>query len=669
MKKFLIYAVSFVLILSAALFGLLFTSAGNAIVKPILESKIAQATQKPVSLDTFSLGISHLSFSATIDKTSFVKLNGTYNILGKSFDVTFDTSLENIAFDAISITSKMSLKGTAKGDINTIHIIANGKALQGTIAIDANVLDQKSLKDTTLTLEHVEVKELLSLLSQPLYAQGLIDLNANLKNVTPSAVDGLVDFKLHPTALNTEAFTQTLGIDLPQNTTAQANMHALLKGQTITSSLNILSTLSNLKMQKMLYNVSSQTFHSDYAITIHDFSKLEPLTKVLLKGQASMNGEINYSPKGYDATLNSDIMESDTKAHIINDSLIASITNLKLDALMNFLNKPSYTQGDLTLEAKLDSLKALKGTITQHISNGRVNTTLVNKDFNQTLPQSLTYSMQTDAIIDDHLIKATSLLDTSIANISLKNFVYDLKKLDLISEYHVNISDLSKLKDIAQRDLQGKVILDGHIKQSKEALMMDGISSLFGGKFSFKLDNNMFKAALDDAQLSELLSMLTYPDFFTSTIAATIDYDLTNDKGSLKATSNDGRFKQNQLGVLLLAVTGLDITNEIYNTIVFDANILKEIIHFKANMVSQHTHIKTDNGMINQATKDIASKIDIQIRDKNYTAKLSGKTDNPKIKMDTGALLKGLLGESVSDGNKTAKEKAPIQNLLKGLKF
>ncbi|MDD2384476.1 MAG: hypothetical protein PHN18_09835 [Sulfurospirillaceae bacterium] len=668
MKKFIVFILGFILILSVTLFGLLFTSPGNAIIKPFVESKIAAETKKTVTLDTFALRMGNINLAATIDKTSFVKLNGTYSLFNKSFDLTFDTSLQNITFDSITITSKMNLKGTAKGDITDLQVIANGEALQGTIAINANLLNKTSLKNSVVTLNHIELKELLLLLAQPPYAQGVFDLKADLKNVTQTAVDGAVDFKLLPTTLNSEAISKVFAINLPKNTTAQVDMNALLEGQTITSTLTILTTLATLKTHKTLFNVASQSLSSDYRFDIPDFEKLETLSKIKLKGEASFDGLVHYSPKGYDITLNSGILGSDTKVHVINDSLIASIANLKLASLMSFLNQSSYTQGELSLEAKLDSIKELKGTLTERIENGNVNTALVNKDFNQTLPTNLTYTMKTDATLANNELKATSSLNTSLANITLPNVTYDLKNLTLKTDYALSIDDLSKLNTIAKKDLKGKIVLNGHVKQAKESLMVDGDSTIFGGKLEFKLENDIFKATLQKAQLSELLAMLVYPDFFTSTIAANIDYDLKNAKGTLKATSDDGRFKQNQLGALLLAVTGLDITNEIYKNIIFDANIIKELITFKANMVSQNTQIKTEDGRINQMTHDISSQIDIKIKENHYTAKVSGKIDNPKVKMDSKALLRGLLGGGTNDSNTTTQQ-APIQNLLKGLKF
>ncbi len=667
MKKLLASVLGFFLVFGIVVLALLFSSPGNAILKPLVESKIAKTTKKSVSLDTFSLGLNSINVIATIDKTSFLKLVGTFSLFARNFDLAFETSLENITFDTITITSKMNLKGTAKGDLQAIHLVANGEALQGSVAIDAHVLNQSSFKNSLITLNHIELKELLALLSQPSYAKGVFDLKADLTNVTQTAVDGIVDFKLMPTTLNTEAISKAFGVELPQETVAQATIYALLEGQNITTTLYVLTSLATLKTQKTLFNVASKTLDSDYQIDIPDFAKLESLSHIKLKGQASFDGQINYSPKSYDATLNSHLLGSDTKVHLINDSLIASIANLKLDSLMNFLNQPSYTQGDVSIEATLDSIKELKGTLTKRITNGSVNTALVNKDFNQTLPASLNYTMKTDAILANNQLEANTTLNTSLANLTLKNSVYDFKNQALSSNYILSIADLSKFKTIAQRELKGKVILDGHIKQDKEILSVDGFSNIFGGKLEFKLENDHFKASLEKGQLSELLAMLLYPDFFTSTIAATVDYDLKNATGTLNASSDDGRFKQNQLGILLLALTGLDITSEIYKNIVFDATIIKEMIRFTANMVSQNTQIKTDDGSINQLTRDISSTIDIKIRKNHYTAKVSGKTDNPKVKMDTGALLKSLLGES-NEGNTTTKQTA-VQNLLKGLKF
>lgn len=659
MKKLLLYTIGIILVLGVAVYGLLFTTPGNAVVKPILESKLSEASQKSVAIETFTLRSDSLKIGLKIDTTSFLNLSGNFSLFQKSFDVAFDTSLQNIQLGTVAITSKMTLQGTAKGNMENFHLVANGDALQGKINIDANIA-KESLKDTVIALTHIEIKELLSLMALPSYAQGIFDLKATLKNVTKNAVDGVMDFKLLPTTFNPAVISKEFNVEVPQDLSAHADIHAMMEGQTITSAINIISSLATFKTEKTIYTLPTQTLNSDYRAEIGDFAKLEPITKMKLKGSAAFDGKVNYSPQGYEASLNSGIFGSDTKVNVINDTLTATVKNLKLDKLMDFLGQPLYTQGEFSLDTKLESIKNLKGTLSQKIDNGKINTTLVNKDFNQTLPQTLTYTMKTEATMADNLIKATSTLGTSLADITLTNLVYHLKELSLATNYTVNIPDLSKLNTIAQRELRGKLALNGQIKQAKDLLLVDGASSVFGGKMDFKLENDNFKASLQNAQLSELLYTLFYPDFFTSTIAAQVDYDLKNAKGKLNATSNDGRFKQNQLGALLIATIGFDITKEIYKNTVFDADINKEAIKFKANMVSQNTQIKTDDGYINQTNKDISSKIDIKIKESLYVAKVSGKTDNPKVKLDTGAVLKGVIE------GKTG-EKAPVKNILKGL--
>lgn len=663
MKKFLLYIFIVLLLIFGALYALLFTQMGNNILKPTVESKLTQAIQKKVDIETFSLRLDSLTLRLKIDSHSFLALDGTFNLFKRTFDAAFQTSLKDIAFDPIMISSKMLLQGSIKGDMNNFTLLAKGNALKGDIEIEAQGT-QESLHDTKVALKQIDIKELLAIIGKPAYAEGVFDLTMDIKEASKTKVEGNSDFKLLPTKVNATLLAEDFKVNVPKDIIIKASILTQMSGQKVISSIDIDSSLATLKTKQTTFSLATQTLLSDYALFVSNFSKLEPIIGMKLKGEGLFVGDVSYSPTLYSLTLKSSLFDGQSTVKVENDTLEADISRVKLAKIMTFLDKPVYSSGELSVRAKLSSLKELKGVVIQTIDNGKVDTTLVNKDFNQTLPKNVMYSLKSDTIIEKGIATLGAQMLSSLANLTLSNTTFDMKKEALNSEYKIDIEDLSALKTIAKQDLRGSASVQGVIKTEKEKLYVDGKSSLFGGTLNFVLDKNIFKANMKEVKLSELLYTLFYPDFFTSTLFAELEYDLKNAKGVLRATSNDGRFKQNQFGTLLLAITGIDITNEIYKNVLANARIEKEELFFDTSMNSQNTTITLDEGYIHQGTEQLKGKLKAIVLGKEYLATLSGTTSSPKVKLDAGAAakeaLKGKIEKNLPENTK---------NLLKGFGF
>lgn len=663
MKKFFLYLFGVLLILLGIFYALFFTQMGNNILKPTVESKIAEAIQKKVDVETFSLRTDSLTLRLKIDTHSFLALDGKFNLFSKSFDAMFQTSLKDITFEPIQINSKMVLQGNLKGTLDDFTLTAKGNALKGDILIDAKGT-QESLHDTTVVLKQIDTKELLALLGKPAYAEGLFDLAMDIKEASKTKVEGKSDFKLQATKINDALVLKDFNLSIPPNSMINASILTQMSGQKIISSIDIASTLATLKTKQTTYTLSTQSLASDYLLFVQDFSKFEPMVGLKLKGEASFAGELSYSPVSYALSATSNVFDGQSYLKLENDTLEADLSRLQLSKIMNFLDKPSYSQGELSVKAKLVSLQNLKGVIVQSIDNGRVDTALVNKDFNQTLPKTLTYQLKSDTKIENNRATIEAQALSSLANIFLNNAQFDIKEKAFNAQYKVDVEDLEALKTIAKRELRGKASVTGKIKTAEQKLYVDGKSELFGGAIDFVLENNLFQANMKEVQLSELLYALTYPDFFTSTLAAEVQYDTTSAKGTLKATSQDGRFKQNQLGALLLATTGFDLTQEIYKNVLANARIEQDEVFFDTSMNSQNTMITVEEGYINQATDALKSKLKAVILGKEYLANISGTMSNPKVKLDTSSVVKeavkGKIEKNLPENTK---------NLLKGFGF
>lgn len=663
MKKLLLWGFIAIVNMVVVVYVLVFTQFGNSLMTPMLETKLSQNVGKEVKINHFSLRPSSLDVGLTIDKSSLFYLKGGFNLFTQAFDMEFKTALNNITLEPITIGSPMTLEGKAKGDSKTFALVAKGNALRGFIDMDVKGTPE-ALHVSKVTLKGIDVKELLALLGKPAYAQGLVDVTMDIKELTQTNALGEALLNINALRVDEALVAKDFKVDLPKALSLKGTLHSSLQGKSILSRLDLLSSLAAIKTDKTTYDLATQALHSDFRIHALDFSALEPVVKMPLFGKASFDGIVNYSPKGYDVVVNSDIFEGKTTIKIVNDSLEADANALKVDRILALIGQKAYAKGEVHVQAKLKSLQNLSGAMTHRISNGSVNTALVNQDFNQTLPATLNYTLEGDTSLEKDRTKTNATLNSSLAKLSLKELTYDMKASALNAPYSLDVPDLMALKTIAKRTLKGKVRVDGVVKSAPEKLYVDGASEIFGGHLNFSLDNDLFKASLKKAQLPSVMAMLDYPDMFLTELMGDVVYDLKKQTGTIKATSDEGRFKPNQLATLLYALTGFDITKEVYKNIVAQSDITPEFIRFGADLQSQYTTIALKEGSLNQKTNALLGKIAIILKGTTYNATLGGTSDSPKVKLDTAGVLKGVLNQRTEGATETVKE--PVKNLLKG---
>ena len=432
---------------------------------------------------------------------------------------------------------------------------------------------------------------------------------------------------------------------------------------------------SNIKIIGDLL-IFSKSVDIKYDINILDLSKLEKYTKQKLNGNFSTSGTLKGDSSL--ATLEgiSDIFKSSTdyKVQLINfepSNILFNVKNAKIDEILHLINKPKYAMGNITINGDIKNAKLdkLNGNIDTKIVNGLVTNSLVNKDFKTKLVDRLTFRGDVQTDLEPN--KALSKIDfySTMANLFVKKADVDLKDMVIKSDYFLNIDDLSKLFDVTQTKIRGKIDVAGDIKKDKD-LLVNGYSELLDGKLRFKLLNDDFSANIDDIEILKVLHMLYYPEIFTSKSKLKLDYNLAKQVGDLKGDLLNGQFKKNEYSTIINSFAKFDLTKEVYENISLASNINKNIIKSTINMKSNLTTINVDPSVIDTKTKVIDALVQTQIKGITFDTKISGDISNPKVKVDTKKLLESGIKEKAKEKiEKTIEKKLGDKagNLLKSL--
>ncbi len=201
------------------------------------------------------------------------------------------------------------------------------------------------------------------------------------------------------------------------------------------------------------------------------------------------------------------------------------INGANLKSLLAVAGQKPYSTGRLTLHANMPYFSPLNPQVrgTLNIKDGKLNSTLISKDFKINLPQQTTYSSNFVIKTQNKKVIFDGTLNSSLANLNLENGKFDILNNALSSNYKLNIAKLESLSSITKSQLRGDLTLNGTLHINKKSLAVDGESGSFGGKTKFAYQGDRLHAELLDIQNATLLYKLGQPKYLTGNTSATID--------------------------------------------------------------------------------------------------------------------------------------------------
>lgn len=660
MKKLFFGLTLLIVIIIGAVYGVLFTTPGNSFVASIIESKVNEG-QKDVNMkvDDFKLTTSEILFKATLDENSVISVEGKLDLFAKSVDLLYNINVKDLSklqnITKQKLNGSFATKGSVVGNQEETNIQGDSLIASSKTAYKIKLADFKPT-NIFFNMKEAKLQELLYMVNQPIYAKGLLDVNVNVNNAEIPTLDGVIHTEIKNGVLNAKAVNKELKEDKSPITFTLNTITNLIPNNANTK-LDLDGNFAKLNVKDANVNLNSMAVNTDYSLFVKDLAKLEALINQKLNGSFSTKGTVVVEDKNISIEGDTDIFKSATTYDVkIEDSKPKAVnllvSNAKIDSLLNLVNQPVMATGLLNIVAKVNSadMENLDGTITTKISNGLVNNSVVNKEFNQKLKDKLTFNADITTNLED--TKAVSLVDfnTSVATLDMKKAVYDVKELAFDSDYSLNVADLSKLYDITQQKMRGSAKIDGNIKQNKEILSVDGKTSLFGGNINFNLLNDDFKAKVDGVEVKDLTHMLYYPEIFSSKSNVDVAYNIASKVGKIDGNLLKGQFIENEYSNIINTFAKFDLTKEIYEKTEIKSDIKNEIINSVVNMKSANTTISVPSSTINTKQNTVNALVQTTIKKYSFDTTVKGNLSNPKVSVDTKAFIK-------SEAGKKAKEK------------
>jgi len=671
--KIIGWLLGIIVLLVGVVYTMLFTSLGNGVMKPLIETEIQKQIHLPSRLERFSMGMSGLDILLELTPKNTIALKGTYSLFTQTFDVDYDVSLRELS-SLKSLTKKelndsFYTDGNVKGDMKFVKVIGKSDVAKSNTTYKVELHD---FNPTSIIakVSNLDLASLLHILGEKKYADAAVNLNVNFKNITPHKLDGDILLLTKEGRINRAVMKKDFNIALPR-TLFSMNLDAKLQGDDVDYKYLLKSNLAKISSSG---KVKPEPLHVaiKYGLDVAQLAVLKPITGADIRGNLRLSGTVNGSKEKMTVDGRSDIADSKTTfTAVLKDfqpkSVQANIKDLKLQKLLYMIKQPHYADALFDLDVAISNadVKNLQGTVKSRIKNGLLDSKYLSKayEFKTLMPRSTFHATTTTTLHKNNIDTKADIFST-LADLYVKKAHFDMKDASLKSDYKVKVHNLNNLFFATQRHLKGNFIGTGEIKKAKD-LDLTLHSDIAGGKVDAKLHNDDFHADINKLRTLEILDMLIYPKIFKSDIDAELNYNLVAQKGNLKGFLSNGTFTRNQVLDLTKQYAHIDLYKQLFKGDV-SANINKENILASLDLKSNTSSITTKDTYLNSKTKRIKSVIDINANGNPLVVKLSGNVEKPKVQVDASKILKKEATKAVTKELKKHLGK-DVGNLLKGL--
>jgi hypothetical protein len=313
---------------------------------------------------------------------------------------------------------------------------------------------------------------------------------------------------------------------------------ALEKFEISSDAINILLHLNknNTVALEGKYSLFSQSVNIAYNVNLGELATLKPLTSMELQDSLHTKGTLIGDMNNLEVKGSSNVAKSNTEYKIAlkefnPTKIIAKVKKLDLAALLHMLKQKEYASADVDVAVNFNSIKEhnLDGDIALITKDGHLNSRVMQKDFNLTIPKT-DFSMKLNAKLKGDDVNYKYTLFSNLAKITSRGLVKPQPlSLDLV--YGVNVKELAVLKPLTKADIRGPLKLNGTLKGTKERMTIDGKSDIADSKTTFSALLNDFtptsaKVDIVGLKLQKLLYMVKQPHYTDGLLQ--LHADITN---------------------------------------------------------------------------------------------------------------------------------------------
>lgn len=652
---------------------LVFSPIGNFIFKPVVQSQIDKYSPVPLTLSTFSVGLTGLEIVIKNEPKLEITLKGDYNLFTLNIDTALNVNASDISlFDEVAgmpLSGAFVLEASAKGKVfGALSAQAHSNIAKSKTDIKVELQNLNPLK-IYADIAHLELAEVLAMIGQKPYVEGVLSLDADIVGNENMEFSGKNILEIKQGDFSQRLIAKDFGIQVPK-TTFTIRQESIFDKKGIKQDFVFDSNVGKIKLSSTS-NIESFDTKGVYSIVLSDISAFTPLLGMKVRGALRTEGSIEGGLENILIAGKTDIADSaSTYSASIVKSALAKVRfdtqNLRIEKLLYMIYQPQYISA--SVGGKAEAWDFDKGISTQanFSLKGVTSNPVIKKEFDLDMPNT-PFSANLNAKLDKGVGNANLIFDSNLARLNVPNIAIDLHKGAYSSPYSAILPDLKKLKFATKIELVGKFEANGDFALSENLKATFHTKSL-GGNVDAELNGDNFNAKIKEVDLDSVLSMAQIQKVFSSKVNGDLVYNTASEKGTLKARLDNGRFLKNQLTDALKQYAKFDATGLVFNNISLNSDINKMVLNSALNMQSGDFSLSGQNIITDLEKSTINAKLKTTLKKDTLGIKLSGNLTSPKVELDLGELLKSRLGNEVQKSVGKELEKTLDKHIDEGTK-
>lgn len=312
--------------------------------------------------------------------------------------------------------------------------------------------------------------------------------------------------------------------------------------------------------------------------------------------------------------------------------------NIDLAQILDFANLPRYAQGKISIISDIQA-KDLKpnGNALINFYTSSINNTLIEKDFNLSLPKQSYIKGEIRSLIQNNEVISKSEILSNFFKLYTQKSIYDIAKQSLTSDFDIKIDDFNQFSSLAKMKFQGKSQIQGNLLFASNQLQkLDAHLLGFGGSLKAVLENNNLNINTTNIEVAELLKTISMPAFINSKLVL----DLKAQGLDFKNFNLNTRLNNANINVIeFKKLSNLDFPKTTFN-LQAKANAKNSLIDYEALLDSNIAKIPQLKGSYNLTNKDLNAQISAFVDNLNKLKPLIKQDLNGPLNLDAKVDLK-----------------------------
>ena len=663
----------------------------------LAKGKIDIEINMPEMGEAAASGYGHIVLQKTYFNRTLVKELYDYTIPKKSYvEGTIDANLEGqnlkLAGEAQSNLFTLQIKDASADmapdqlsaayhlDVKDLRILTKNK-LAGPLKVEGKVerkdetmlvtgsshslggtLDFAIDKTAKVTLEKLSLEKLLSLIKQPDYAKGELSGSLILDDLEEKS--GNYSLHVDKGVLNPKTVEKMAGYKIPEENTFSLRSEGTMENELLEGDVKLESTLTDMTLSSLEYDLKQKSLSSEYDILIHDINALISKTKnvkaiaVSAKGSLKLTDTLSISgvTKGLGKEVSFDYDSKTAKV---------DISELSVEKVLALSGLPVYVKGTIDSHIDFTNLDPEEGTFSLQSSKLITQPDAMKKLTGE--PVNMNAVIESSGTFKEGKGTINAKVESSVGDMMLENMVYDSQSQSLRSDYTIDIPSLKEVQPLIGQKLYGPLLVKGELSKDK-VVKVTGVTTSLGGKITYTLTADDLVSTINSVPVENILGTLGHKKNFLGSASGKARYNLKRKTGVVDLDIASFQIKPSSLTNVISVAIGKDPARVIFSSTKFHADIKGEITDYTLHATGSSSSIDITQGRLNKSNNTNTARFKFVYEKYTVHGKIKGTTDNPKVTIDTSAILKDKIDEKLQDKlDKALGGKAG--EFLKGLKF